>query len=82
MPASSASSKPIFKIIFSFHLKDNSELRKDLQSLCENLTNSKNTCTLYKFQSVVDKCIEDKKILHRDLILKCLETLTNLMPSK
>lgn len=63
--------------------KENSGLRTELKSVCENLKTSKNTCALYEFQESVEKCLEvEKKILNRDLIVDCLNLLSNLIPSK
>ncbi len=57
-------------------------MRKQINSICENLKNTKNTCTLFSFQEVIEKCLEEKKILNRDSIIESLESLSNLIPSK
>jgi len=59
-----------------------SDLKAELKSICENLKTSKNTCALYTFQSAVEKCLLEKKISNRDVIIDCLNLAKNLIPSK
>lgn len=61
---------------------NNNELSSQLKTICENLKSTKNTCALYKFQDAVEKCLEEKKILNRDVIIECLDIVSKLIPSK
>lgn len=62
--------------------KENTSHEIELKSICEKISKSKNTCLLYEFQNELDKFIDEKRVLNRNLIIDCLNQLNNVIPSK
>ncbi|CAF0734687.1 unnamed protein product [Brachionus calyciflorus] len=58
------------------------QLANELRLSCSNLIESKNTCTMYKFKDNIHKCIQDKNIDNRDVIVECMRNLSGILPSK
>ncbi len=58
------------------------ELEKQLNQCCKNIIETKNSCFLNEFQTILNKTLLDKKILCRNAIIQCLNSLKSLIPSK
>lgn len=63
-------------------MPENVSLESELKQLCENVNKTKNTCLLYNFQSRIEELLEEKKIKNRELIIECLNSLNDIIPSK
>lgn len=74
-------------VLIELHLnnlnkKTSETIENEIQTQLEDVISTKNTCSLYKLKSTIDKCLNEKSIKNRKTILNAIQKLNNLIPSK